>query len=102
MTFWLSRGLTALAFMAVLSSPGMAEQRTTTPDQGLLGTSVGNGNAEALLPDTLTLPAALDFAREHNPEVRVMRAGLAVARAESTFAGIGQFNPELEAQVSRG
>ncbi len=86
MTSWLNRGLAAFACTAVLSSAGMAAR----------------GYAQAGLPETVTLPAALDFAREHNPEVRVMRAGLAVARAESTFAGVGQFNPELEAQVSRG
>ncbi len=86
MVYWLNRGLAALACTAVLSSAGMA----------------AHGHADAELPDTLTLPASLDFAREHNPEARGMRAALAVARAESTFAGIGQFNPVLEAQVSRG
>ena len=84
MIYWLNRGLAVLACTAVLAA------------------SAGNGYAEAEPPDTLTLPAALDFAREHNPEARVMRAGVAVARAESTFARVRQFNPEFEAQMSRG
>lgn len=87
MLLWLTRGLATLACTVVLSSPGMAAQRIAS---------------EVAIPDTFTLPAALEFAREHRPEARVLRAGLGVVRAESTFAGARLFNPEFEAQMSRG
>ena len=54
------------------------------------------------IPSPLSLEDALRFAREHHPELRIARAALDVARADSTFAGIQPFNPELELQSVRG
>lgn len=102
MTYWLNRGLAALACTAVLWSVAMAGQWTIASEREPLETSGVIGDSQAVIPDSLTLPAALDFAREHHPDARVMRAGVAVARAESTFARVRQFNPEFEAQMSRG
>lgn len=102
MTSWLNRGLVALACTVVLSSAGRATERITTSKQGLLETSAVSDGSQNAVFDTLTLPAALALAQEQNPDVRVLRAGLAVARAESTFARVRQFNPEFEAQTSRG
>lgn len=54
------------------------------------------------VPSPLSLEDALRFAREHHPELRIARAFLGVARADSTFAGVHPFNPELEVQSVRG
>lgn len=54
------------------------------------------------LPDTLTLRSALDLALIGHPDLRVAAAELAAARAESSFARVPAFNPELELQSARG
>jgi cobalt-zinc-cadmium efflux system outer membrane protein len=54
------------------------------------------------IPDALTLPGAIELARQLHPDLRVARADLAVARADSQFAGIRALNPELEFRSSRG
>ena len=54
------------------------------------------------IPSPLSLEEALRFAREHHPELYIARASLGVARADSTFAGVHPFNPELEVQSVRG
>lgn len=52
--------------------------------------------------DSLTLPAALTLAHMTHPDLGIARADLAIARAESTFAGVAAFNPQLEFQTARG
>ena len=54
------------------------------------------------IPDILTLPAAIELARRVHPDLRVARADLAVAHADSQFAKAPTFNPEVEFQYSRG
>ena len=60
------------------------------------------GTALLVLPDPLTLQAALDLARRVHPDLRVAGADLAVARADSAFARVPAFNPQLEFQAARG
>jgi len=60
------------------------------------------GSAQWLPTDPLTLRAALDIALTTHPDLRVAGADLAVARADSTFARVPAFNPQLELQVARG
>ena len=57
---------------------------------------------QAAAPESLTLSAALNLARARHPDLRVARAGLDVARADSLFARLPSFNPEIELQTSRG
>ncbi|MBK8324874.1 MAG: TolC family protein [Betaproteobacteria bacterium] len=52
--------------------------------------------------DSLTLHAALGIALTTHPDLRVAGADLAVAHAESAFARVPAFNPQLEFQAARG
>ena len=68
---------------------------------------LGNGaplvdTAQSVLADSLTLQAAIDLALRTHPDLRVAGAELAVARADSAFAKVQAFNPELGLQVARG
>ena len=51
--------------------------------------------------EPLTLPAALERALASHPDLRLAVADLAVARADSMYAGRPAFNPQLELQGSR-
>ena len=57
---------------------------------------------ESPTPDPLTLPDAFDLAMQIHPDLRVAGANLAVARADSLFARVRAFNPEVQFQTSRG
>lgn len=81
----LARDLTAIAFTALITS-----------------TSVTGSASLSSLPDSLSLSTALALARESHPDLRVLRAGLDAARADSLFAGVPAFNPEIEFQSARG
>ncbi|MBI5710229.1 MAG: TolC family protein [Candidatus Eisenbacteria bacterium] len=61
-----------------------------------------NSASEPVIPDPFTLPAALELARQVHPDLNVARANLAVVRADSLFARLPGFNPEIEFQSSRG
>ena len=50
----------------------------------------------------LTLEHALAMAVSSHPELGVAQADLAAARAESTFASVRAFNPQLDLQSTRG
>jgi cobalt-zinc-cadmium efflux system outer membrane protein len=56
----------------------------------------------SVIPGLLTLPAALGLALRIHPDLRVARASLAVDRADSAFARVPAFNPEVEFLTSRG
>ena len=86
----LTHCLAAIACAALLRSVANAEQPTLSSSR------------QAVVPESLTLLAALDLARAHHPDLRVARAGLDVARADSLFARLPSFNPEVELQSSRG
>lgn len=81
----LTRPLTVIACAALLA--------TTLSGQ--------SGAARPALPDPLTQQAALDIALEIRSDLRIAGANLAVARADSVFARVPAFNPELEFQSSR-
>jgi cobalt-zinc-cadmium efflux system outer membrane protein len=55
-----------------------------------------------MLPVPLTLQAAIELALKTHPDLRVAMADLLVARADSSFARVPAFNPELEVQATRG
>lgn len=97
---WSAQGLTALACAWWVVNVAHADVPVAPA-----GVSLGI-SAKALtlpqIPSPLSLDDALRFAREHHPELRIARASLGVARADSTFAGIQPFNPELELQSVRG
>jgi len=57
---------------------------------------------QALFTGPLTLQAALDLAITSHPDLRVAMGDLAVARADSAFAGVQAFNPQVELQTARG
>ncbi len=61
-----------------------------------------SANENAVVSDSLTLARAQALARVYHPDVRLARADLEVARADSTFAGNMSFNPELELGFLRG
>ncbi len=90
MTFGLTRSLVALACTALLTSGPSAAQPTA------------NLTPQAAVPESLALQTALDLARAHHPDIRVARASLDVARADSLFARLPSFNPEIEFQSSHG
>lgn len=50
----------------------------------------------------LTLSAALELALRVHPDLRIAGAALAVARADSLYARVPSFNPELEFRGARG
>ena len=58
--------------------------------------------AQPAILDSLTLATALELARGSHPDLRVARAGIDVARADSLFARLSSFNPDLELLFSRG
>ena len=67
----------------------------------VLVAKIGYGVTSALA-EPLTLPVALERALASHPDLRLAGADLAVARADSMFAGRPAFNPQLELQGSRG
>lgn len=55
-----------------------------------------------VIPNPLTLPAALGLALQVHPDLRLAEANLAVARGDSLFAGVAAFNPDVQLQIARG
>ena len=64
--------------------------------------STAAGVSWSATPNQLTLPGALELAKRIHPDLRVAEANLAVARADSLFAKVPPFNPEVEIRTSRG
>ena len=97
----LTRRLAAIACTALLwaTSPGQstAQSRPAASDVGPAA-----GIAQSPLPAPLTLQAALELALTAHPDLRMAGANLAVARADSSFARVPAFNPELEFRTARG
>ena len=97
----LTRRLAAIVCTAWLATtpPGLSIAKPSST--GRAAASLVN-TAPAALPDPLTLQAALDIALKAHPDLRIAAADLAVARADSVFARVRAFNPELDIQSSRG
>ena len=97
----LTHRLAAIACTALLATwlPGhsMAQSRPME-----IAGAPPASTALPVLPDPLTLRAALDLALSIHPDLRVAGANLAVARADSAFARVPAFNPEVELQSARG
>jgi cobalt-zinc-cadmium efflux system outer membrane protein len=68
----------------------------------LLGTALPGRATAQSGASSLTLQAALDTALTAHPDLRVALADLAVARADSTYASVPSFNPELAFKFARG
>lgn len=98
---WFAHGLAALACASLVASAAHADA-PVIPTDASTGVSAAAGVTLPPVPSPLSLEDALRFAREHHPELRIARASLGVARADSTFAGVHPFNPELEVQSVRG
>jgi cobalt-zinc-cadmium efflux system outer membrane protein len=97
----LTHRLAAIACIALLVTtlPGRSTAQSRPADlDGAPAASV----ARASTPVPLTLQAALDFALRTHPDLRVAGADIAVARADSVFAKVPAFSPELEFQGARG
>ncbi len=97
----LTHRLAAIACTALLAAtfPGWSKAQSRPVE--IVGVPPGNA-AKLVIPDPLTLQAALGVALKAHPDLRVVGANLAVARADSAFAGVPSFNPELELQIARG
>lgn len=97
----LTHRLAAIACTALLATtlPGQSTAQSRTIE--IAGASPVNA-AQLALPDPLTFQAALELALKTHPDLRVAGANLAVARADSAFARVPAFNPEVELQSARG
>lgn len=98
---WSAHGLVALACASLVVSDVHADALVTFAGSPA-GVSAVAGVTLPPVPSPLSLEDALRFAREHHPELRIARASLGGARADSTFAGVHPFNPELEVHSVRG
>ena len=97
----LTHRLAAIACIVQLGA--VLPQRSTAqprPGEGV-GTS-SLSSVQSVISGPLTLSAALDLAMKAHPDLRVAGANLAVARADSAYAGVPSFNPEFELQSARG
>ena len=97
----LTHRLAAIACIALLTAAWGQESTAQTRPADAAGASP-LGTVPWVVPDTLTLPAALEFGLKIHPDLRVAGANLAVARADSVFARLPAFNPEVEFRSSRG
>ena len=101
MVFRLTRNMavvSCIAWIGIASAGGSAAK----PPSGGLTSSERAGTTPYVLPDTLTLGAAIDLALSSHPDLRVSGAELLVARADSEFARVPAFNPQVELQGARG
>ena len=98
----LTRRLAVIACIAQLTTA--LSQRASAQARSPQATNASSLRMAPLsgTPDPLTLAAALDLARKTHPDLRVAGADLAVARADSVFATVPGFNPELGFQSARG
>jgi cobalt-zinc-cadmium efflux system outer membrane protein len=97
----LTHRLAAIACTALLGTwlPGHSTAQSRPVD---IAGAPPTSTALMLLPDPLTLRAALDLALRIHPDLGIAGANLAVARADSAFARVPTFNPEVELQSVRG
>ncbi len=97
----LTHRLTAMACAALLVSwlPGRALAQTRPSEPGA---KPAMGDHSGRPADSLTLQSALDVALASHPDLRVARSDLAAARADSTFASLLAFNPQVELNSARG
>lgn len=82
-----ARGMLLTLFVALQAGAAASPSREAT---------------QPAIPHPLTLPAAWELALQVHPDLRVVRANLSVARADSLYAGVAAFNPEVQLQVARG
>ena len=98
----LTRSLAILAGIAFLISTAAAQPLAAGSRlEPAAGSRTGEGVTSAL-SDSMTLPAALALALRSHPDIRLALADLEVARADSLFARVPAFNPEIELQSARG
>ncbi len=101
MVFRLRDRLWAIActtlLMAALPNDSGAQSRP--PDAAGPELSASGSSA---IPRPLTLSSAIEIARRSHPDLPIAEANLSVARAESMFAKVPSFNPELEVRAARG
>ena len=97
----LTHRLAAIACIALLSTIHSRQSEAQSGPREVVGAAPTN-LAQLAPPDTLTLRTALELAVRSHPDLRVAAAGLAVARADSSFARVLAFNPEVELRSSRG
>ncbi len=97
----LTHRLAAIGCTALLTA-GFAERSTAQPRPSEVAGSSSVSTAPSEIAGLLTLPAALELALKIHPDLRVAGANLAVARADSVFARVPAFNPEVELQSARG
>jgi cobalt-zinc-cadmium efflux system outer membrane protein len=97
----LTHRLAAIACTALLATtcPGPS---TANPGPVEIAGDSPVSTAPSVLPDPLTLQAALDLALTTHPDLRLAGTDLAVARADSAFASVLAFNPVVELQAARG
>lgn len=97
----LTHRLAAIACTALLATT-LPERSSGQPRPMEIAGAPPVSTTQRVLPDPLTLRAALDLALRIHPDLRVAEANLAVARADSAFARVPAFNPQLELQSARG
>ena len=88
MAGWLTRRRVAIACVTLIMTTAIA--------------SNSSSEERWAFPNPLTLPAAFERALRIHPDLRLAEANLAAARADSQFAKVSAFNPELQLQFSRG
>lgn len=97
----LTHRLLAMACIAFLVS-GVPRRSLAQSRPGDAAASPSAGGAPAAFTGALTLQAALGIALASHPDLRVAMADLTAARADSTFARLPAFNPQLELNSARG
>ncbi len=97
----LTHRMAAIACTALLATT-LPERSTARSRFAQVVAGTSNVRAQWSITDSLTLPAALQLAHANHPDLRLAGADLAVARADSTFAAVPAFNPQLELQSARG
>jgi len=97
----LTHRIFAIACTALLVS-GVAGRSLAQSNRGRAAVTPSAGDSLEPLKSPLTLDGALAIAYLSHPDLRVAAGDLAVARADSAFAGVPAFNPQLELQTARG
>jgi cobalt-zinc-cadmium efflux system outer membrane protein len=97
----LTHRLAAIACTALLTTSVPEHSSAQSPPMEIAGAPTAS-TAPPVLPDPLSLRAALDLALGNHPDLRVAGANLAIARADSAFARVPAFNPAVEFQSARG
>ena len=97
----LTHCLAAIACTAFLAT-ALSKRSAAQPQPAEADVSTRPSGAQFVIPNPLTLPAALELALQIHPDLRVAEANLAVARADSLLARVRAFNPEVQLQTARG